>query len=34
MEALRDALLLNPSRGQRTGKVLWEFGASPEPAAA
>jgi 2-phospho-L-lactate guanylyltransferase len=34
MEALRDALLLDPSRGKRTGRVLWELGSKAEPAAA
>jgi 2-phospho-L-lactate guanylyltransferase len=34
MEALRDALLLDPDPAPRTAKVLWELGAKPASFAA
>lgn len=34
MDALRDALLLDPDPAPRTAKVLWELGAKPAPVAA
>lgn len=34
MEALRDALLLDPEPAPRTAKVLWELGAPAEPPVA